>query len=180
MLGPIARLLPYIRRHAWVYFGLAGTLAIDIVLSLFFAWYFQHLTEAATSRQLADVEGLVVLGLGAVIVGSLHAYALTVLRAAAIGRVQADLRETLYRHLLHVPYSDLARHTVGELAACLLNDIDKVEGAIGDNQLNLIRMPLTGLCAFVYLLTINVQLALISVLLAPPASSSGYCSNKIE
>lgn len=163
------RLLPYLRRYKLIYLALLLLLFADIAVTLFFTWFLSEITDAALARQTEVVRNLLLLG-GAMVLTSLASvYYETVLECEAENRVRRDLKLGLFEHMLRLPASFYSKHHSGDLVSRLTNDIDNTGGAIGVNLLNLIRMPLMALAAFIYLLAIEPKLALMCLLLGPAA-----------
>ncbi len=104
-----------------------------------------------------------------VIASSLSDYYETKLEYEAVNRIRKDLKLQLFRHMLQLPAAFYGKHHSGDLVSRLTNDIHSTEGAIGVNLLNLIRMPLMALAAFIYLMSIHWQLSLMALLLGPAA-----------
>lgn len=163
------RLMPYLSKYKLIYIVLLLLLFADIVVTLFFTWFLSEITDAALAKQADYVRNLLILG-GAMVLASLASvYYETLLECEAENRVRRDLKLGLFEHMLRLPASFYSKHHSGDLVSRLTADIDNTGGAIGVNLLNLIRMPLMALAAFIYLLSIEAKLALMCLLLGPAA-----------
>jgi subfamily B ATP-binding cassette protein MsbA len=89
---------------------------------------------------------------------------------ASVGQsVVRDIRNDLYKSILHKPISFFRGRSTGSLISRITNDIEKIQNAVSNNLADLIREALTvvGLAALVFYL--NPTLAFISLVIAPLA-----------
>ncbi|QMV43241.1 ABC transporter ATP-binding protein [Cohnella cholangitidis] len=169
MKRPFVRLVPYIAKYRKIY-GLLGSLMLfDIGLTLFFSWFVSRAADAAIAGEVGTIVWLMVLGAGIVILAFLSDFYESVLQAETVNRIRRDLKQTLLDHMLRLPTRYFSANHSGDLVSRLTQDVTGIEGAIGPNLLNLIRMPLLAAASFAYLLAIQWQLALICILLGPAA-----------
>ena len=169
MGATLLRLWPYLRKYGWIYAALLGLMFADIAVTLFFTWFLSEIADAALAADTAYVKQLLIAGAAMIIFSLLSVYYETRLEYEAVNRVRRDLKLTVMRHMLRLPVSFFAKHHSGDLVSRLTTDIQHTEGAIGVNMLNLVRMPLMALAAFLYLLSLHWQLAMLCLLLGPAA-----------
>jgi ATP-binding cassette subfamily B protein len=169
MAAPLLRIMPLLMKYWSIYLTLFLLLFVDIALTLFFTWFLSEVTDAALSGEVQVVRNLLVFGAVMVAASLVSVYYETKLEYEAVNRIRRDLKLYLFGHMLRLPATFFASYHSGDLVSRLTNDMQSTEGAIGVNLLNLIRMPLMALAAFIYLMSIHWQLSLISLLLGPAA-----------
>lgn len=170
---PLFRLLPYVKRHSWMYAALFLILFLDIGSSLFFAWLIMHVTDAAVAADMGRLKLLLAVGAVFVAVSGLTIFANSYLQAMTVNKVRKMLSNDVYRHLLKQPVRFYSERHSGDLLSRLTNDLQAMENAMGYSLLALIQMPLMAGMALVYLFTLNWQLALLCLLLGPLALGAG-------
>jgi len=176
---PFLRLMPYLRKFWKIYVALLILMFVDILITLFFTWFLSHVADAAMAKDISKVRGLLLFGIVMVILNFAASYYETVLELDAVNKVRRELKLSLFQHMLRLPSSFYSAHHSGDLVSRLTNDVNAVEGAVGINLLNLIRMPIMALAAFVYLLTIHWKLALMCLFLGPAALLVGGIFGKL-
>lgn len=169
MKSPFARLLPYILKYRKIYSVLGLLMLVDIALTLFFTWFLSRAADAAIDGEVSRIVWLMGIGAGIVILSCLAEYYEAVLQAETVNRIRRDLKLRLFSHLLRLPTRFFSSHHSGDLVSRLTQDITGVEGAIGTNLLNMVRMPLLAAASFSYLLIIQWQLSLVCILIGPVA-----------
>ncbi len=165
----LLRIMPLMLRYWPIYIVLFLLLFADIAITLFFTWFLSKVTDAAIAGDVAIVRMLLLFGVCMVVASALADYYETKLEYEAVNRVRRDLKLNLFTHMLRLPAKFYSKHHSGDLVSRLTNDIESTEGAIGVNLLNLVRMPLMALAAFIYLMSIHWQLSLMALLLGPAA-----------
>ncbi len=78
-----------------------------------------------------------------------------------------DLRNDLYRRILHQSSSFYARHPTGELVSRVGNDISVIQGAVSSRLLDLVQQSVTLAFLVWYLVSTHWQLASICLVVAP-------------
>jgi ATP-binding cassette, subfamily B, bacterial len=179
MEKPMLLLASYMARYWVVHACLVVLLLIGIGVTLQFTWFLQNITDAAAAGNLDRVKQLILLGCLFVAVSSMIAYGGTYFQAMAINQVKRDMKNDLFKHLLRLPYRFSGSHHSGELVSRLTNDINSVEGAVGNNLLQLFRLPLMAGAAFLYLVQLSWQLAMLCVLIGPFAMVSGLLLGRV-
>jgi ATP-binding cassette, subfamily B, bacterial MsbA len=82
--------------------------------------------------------------------------------------VIADVRSSLYDHIVRQSATFFARHPTNELTAHLMSDASLVERAVSDTLRDLLRESVSLIVYLVILFRLNWKLAAIMFLLAPP------------
>ncbi|MBO9599214.1 MAG: ABC transporter ATP-binding protein, partial [Cohnella sp.] len=172
-------LMPYVIQYRGIYAALASLLFFDIALTLFFTWFMSQAADAAIAGEAGRIAWLMVLGAGIVVFSFIAEFYEAVLQSETVNRIKRDLKTTLFGHMLRLPTRFFSAHHSGDLVSRLTLDINGVEGALGSNLLNLVRMPLLAAAAFTYLLVIHWQLALVCVLIGPAALLIGGIYGKM-
>ncbi|MEK8126957.1 ABC transporter ATP-binding protein [Paenibacillus filicis] len=172
-------LLRYVSRYWETYFWLCVFMLANIGVTLFFTWFMQNVTDAAIARNTDQVTRLLLYGIGFIVVTSLMYFFGTYLETSAVQRIRRDLKNDLFAHMLRLPSRYYGNTHSGEQVSHLTNDANSIDGAIGGNLIGMIRLPLMGIAAFVYLVNINWQLTLICLLLGPIAAVSGLVFGKL-
>ncbi|MCK9248980.1 MAG: ABC transporter ATP-binding protein/permease [Solirubrobacteraceae bacterium] len=110
---------------------------------------------------------LVVAFLGVAAVGLVA----TVVRDRLVGwlgaRLLSDLRERIFRHLLSMPVSYHERQRAGVLVSRMTNDVDALQTMISSSLVTLVQSLLLLVGSVVVLLSLDVQLALITFTTVP-------------
>jgi ATP-binding cassette subfamily B protein len=146
---PFFRLVPYLRKFWHIYMSLMILMMLDILITLFFTWFLSQIADAAIAKNIDHVRWLLLLGTGIVILNFGTSYYETVLELDAVNKVRRQLKLSLFQHMLRLPSRFYSTHHSGDLVSRLTNDVHAVEGAIGINLLNLIRMPVMAMAAFI-------------------------------
>ncbi len=84
-------------------------------------------------------------------------------------RVIADLRKTLYTHILELPYEFFVKNPAGGLTSRLTNDINLLEKATADTLIHAFKQGLSVVVLAVIILMMDWQLALIGGIVFPLA-----------
>lgn len=179
MKKPFALLGGYMARYWAVHACLVVLLLVSIGVTLQFTWFLQNITDAAVAGDLDEVKRLLILGVLFVAVSSMVSYGASVLQAMAVNQVRRDIRNDLFRHLLRLPHRVTGTHHSGELVSRLTNDVNSVEGAVGNNLLQLFRLPLMAAAAFVYLARLSWELAVLCIMIGPAAAAAGLLLGRI-
>ncbi|SDC02380.1 ATP-binding cassette, subfamily B, MsbA [Paenibacillus sp. UNCCL117] len=176
---PMAFLLRYVFRYWETYFWLFVFMFTNIGVTLFFTWFMQNVTDAAIAKNAEQVTRLLLYGVGFIAVTSLMYFFGTYLETSAVQKIRRDVKNDLFAHMLRLPSRYYGEKHSGELVSHLTNDAGSIDGAIGGNLIGMIRLPLMGIAAFIYLANINWQLTMICVLLGPIAAVSGLVFGKL-
>ncbi|WP_165998165.1 ABC transporter ATP-binding protein [Bacillus sp. Cs-700] len=166
-------LKPFVLKHKRAYFILFGLMLVDIALTITFAWFFGNITDAAIQSNFDKIRWLVPLGAGLILISIVASFLDIYFETAATNAVKRDVKNHLFHHILRLPPSSASNIHSGELLSHFSNDVHNIDGVIGYNLINLIRLPLIYLAVFVFLVQLNWTLSLISILIAPAALIGG-------
>ncbi|MGQ4665909.1 ABC transporter ATP-binding protein [Metabacillus halosaccharovorans] len=166
-------LKPYIFKYRKSYIGLLLFLLIEISLTIGFAWFMGNITDAAVQSDFNRLKWLVLFGIILTIISITTTYYSTFFETIASSAVKKDLRTDLFRHIMLLPLEKTSSHHSGELLSHFTNDINSIDGLIGNSLINLVRLPLITSAAFIYVFHISWQLSLISIVVAPLGIAAG-------
>lgn len=173
--NPLKRILPYVLPYWKVYTILFLFIFVNLFITFLMAWFLQHITDAAIHKDLALLKSLFILGFFILIFVSSMSFINSCVESLAINKVRRDLKAALFDKTLRLrPEKFMAYHS-GELLSRLTNDINGAAGLIGNNLLNVIRLPLSFIAVFFYLASINWTLSLVTLSVAPLVLVSGLC-----
>ena len=82
-------------------------------------------------------------------------------------KMQAQMRSEMFNHLESLPYSFYDNHETGKIMARMTNDLMDVSELAHHGPENLIISSITIISSFIYLGTINLQLAMIIFICVP-------------
>ncbi len=160
-------LLRYAAPYWHVYVALGLTVLASIANDLLLATFLMRLTDAAVAGDLSEVRRVIGLGVGLVALLALVSFAYPYLNVIATNAIQRDLRRDLFSHILRLPTRDYVAMHSGDLVSRLTNDVGGIGNAIGHNLVLILRHLIAALAAFVYLVKINWQMALLCSLVGP-------------
>ncbi|TYP69147.1 ABC transporter ATP-binding protein [Paenibacillus methanolicus] len=164
---------PFLRRHWKPHAGLFLLVFLEIGLTLATAWLMGRMTDSAVNRQFDELMSMVPLALGLTALGIAAGYFGSHLELWASGKVIKDLREYLLRHLLLVSPEYTDRSRPGKLLTHFTQDLFGVEGMIGANLVQVIRLPIIFAAVLLYMAQTHWLLAAISVAAAPLVALCG-------
>jgi len=165
--------LPYMKAHRGCYAGLLLVLGADILLTLLYARYFGRLADTAIRGDWELLLPFAAAGAGIVLLRLAATYFEETLETGAVTGVTRDVKTALYRHFLLLPAEHASRLRSGRLLSHMTNDADCLEGMIGRNAIDLIRIPLLYAAVFAYLSQISASMSALTLLLAPAAAAAG-------
>lgn len=166
-------LKPFIAKRWQAYIVLLFLLLIDIFLTIAFATFYGKIADAAVRGDFELIKTLIPIALTLVSVSILFSFADIYFETVATNGVKRDIKDHLFSHILRLPASRISKMRSGEVITYFTNDIHNLDGVIGYSLLNLIRLPVVFTVVFVYLLTINMTMALLSLLITPLAIMAG-------
>jgi ATP-binding cassette subfamily B protein len=162
----LRRLLPYYRPYRWqVFLGLAF-----VVLSSAFAsvtpWLLRSaldgIRSGASSQRIWTLAGAMV---GLALVAGVFRYGMRELINGLSRRIEYDLRNDLFSHLMSLDAGYFARTRTGDTMARLTNDLSAVRQAVGPAIMYLTNTVAGGVFALYFMLRIDGRLT--SLALAP-------------
>lgn len=160
-------LKPFILQYKKAYIVLFVILMMQVFFTLAFAWFFGNLTDAAISSNLNRIKVLVPIGVGLILLNIIASYLYIMNETVAINGIKKEVKSYFFSHLLRLPVGNLAKLQSGDLLSHFNNDIQSIDGVIGSNLIELMRLPLIYVAVFVYLYHINPILCLFSLVAAP-------------
>jgi len=166
-------LAPYMRRQRKAYVGLFILVLTDIAQTLAFAWFLGQITDAAVQQQFEKLYWLVPLGVGLSMLTILSDFANRRLAFTASNGVKKELSEQLLKHIMLLPAGRANQLHSGELMTHFNQDIHSINGMIGSNLMQWVRLPLVFTAVFVYMLQIHWLMAVMGLLIVPFAMGAG-------
>ncbi|WP_077623674.1 ABC transporter ATP-binding protein [Sediminibacillus massiliensis] len=166
-------LRPYIWKYKKAYFGLFFLMFVDIAITLAFAWFLGNITDAAVQSNFERLKYLLIIGVVLSAISIISNFIDTYLETVAINAVKKDVSIDLYHHVLRLPGKNLANIHSGELFSHFTNELHHIDGVAGRGLINLVRLPIISVAAFIYLVQISWKLSLFSLMIAPIAIIGG-------
>ena len=124
--------------------------------------------DTGIPRATSDTLDLVVV---AFVVSALVVWAATYAQTYLVGwvgqRALADLRLQIFRHLQELPVGFYERRPAGVLISRMTNDVEALDSLVTDTVVTLFQASLTLIGSIVILLSLDVQLALMTFLIFP-------------
>ena len=166
----LLRLLSYVRPYvALLLFGIVATL-ISAGLSLVFPRLFGNLIDASFLKQSAGtgpLDRVVLLLLGVFAVVAVFSAVQTLLIGRVGVRVVADLRRTLFSHLLTLSPRFFAARRTGELTSRLTSDVSTVQTVVSGSLAQLLSQMVTLIGAITLMVLTSFQLSLFTLGIIP-------------
>lgn len=179
MKRPVSLLWRFIKPSKWLYIQLIVYMLGGIGMTVIFTWFLQQLTDAALSGNVGKITELLLQGILVVIINSMLTYLSSYIGTAAVQQVKRDMKNTIFGHMVRLEARYYNKHHSGEFVSRLTNDINNLDGAIGGNLVQMIRLPLMALASLLYMLTINWRLSVICLMLVPVAAVAGSMFGKL-
>ena len=179
MKEPLKLIYKYMKRYKTLYIELFIFMLISIGITISYSWFLKQITDSAILGDVATVRQLFLMGVLFILINGIINYRVMVAGASAVQQVKRDLKNDLLHHMLRLPTKHYNKHHSGQMVSHLTNDVNGMDGAIGTNVLDMIRLPLMAIAAFAYLATINLELTLICVAIGPIAAIAGIVFGKL-
>lgn len=173
MLRAFSFLKPFLIKYQKAYWVLLFLLGLDLCLTIAFARFFGGLIEAAVKSHFGQLEHLVIIGVILILISLTSDFMNIYFTTIATNGVKKDLKNHLFRHVLRLSAHTVSKRRSGEFLSHFTNDIHSLDGMIGSQFINLIRLPMIYTVIFVYLFHLNAFLSLISLVIAPIAALGG-------
>ncbi len=167
-LEPLRHLLPYLLRYPVRLCLTLTFLVLSTSASLFIPLFFGRMIDTGfVARDLGTVGHhawiIGLFGAAAALANGIRFY-----HIAYIGeRIVADIRLSVFTHLLSLDPAFFDRHRVGDLASRLNGDVSTIKAAITATASTALRALVTMAGAFLFMLTTNVFLTVAVVMAAP-------------
>lgn len=158
---------PYWRRGLGAVACLAAGAAIGLVPAVVTKGVIDAL--AHPSRRFADLAGLILLGVGASLVGGLIGVAESWFSATISQHIMYDLREQLFGRLLGQSVGFFTKSRTGDVLSRIGNDVNAVEDVVADTILGLVWNLFVIPSTLVLMLVLDWRLTLLALALMPLA-----------
>jgi len=164
----LRRLLATLRPHKWVLVGVFTLVMVSTLLDLLAPFLMGlAIDKFITAGDLAGLQRIIMLMLGAYIGAWLTRAGQSVMMARVSQRAMRTLRRDLFEHLQTLSLSFFDRHPHGELMSRLTNDLDAISRVLSQNVTELFSGLLTLAGIVVMMFAINFWLALGSMVVFP-------------
>lgn len=160
-------LVSYVRKKKITFTLLGLFLIIGILLDLALPWFMMNITNAAVGQETERFMLFFWVGVMILIANVVFSYFDTYLKVYIASYVRNDLRSRTFNHFLKLPLNYFDKNHSGKLGSRLTNDVNLIGDLMGRTSMTLIKSPLIAVVAFVTLLFLNWQLALICGLIGP-------------
>lgn len=124
-------------------------------------------TSSIFSTFITALIGFSLLGLGLKAIGVVSRFISTKFTVKSSHSASRDIKDKVYRHLTHLPYSYFDKNKTGEIISICTSDINSVTRTFSTINAQLVRILVTFIPAFCIMLYLNWKLALISVATFP-------------
>ncbi len=158
--SPARALAGYVARYRGRYVLGAGCLLAATILSLLIPRTVQRAVEALEHNAQAPIAAFAGLILVLAVGNGLARLASRFLVIGSAQRVDADIRNDLYRSLLRFPSAFYARHSTGDLMARSSSDIGAVRGLAGFGAVSFISTVFAVVGGVAAMMAVDVRLTL--------------------
>jgi ATP-binding cassette subfamily B protein len=166
--GTLLRLWGYLREQGWPLVWVTLFVAAGSGLNLLGPYLMGRAIDVFIAQNdLPGLARLVLLMIVVYLAASGVTYLQTYLMAAVAQRTVRALRADLFRQLQSLPLRYFDRHPHGELMSRITNDIENVSIVLNESVTQLISSVLSILGVAIAMFLINVQLAIISLVILP-------------
>jgi ATP-binding cassette subfamily B protein len=159
-------LMPFLRPHRPLLAGWLGALALSSSATLFLPVAVKHMIDQGFERG-ASVDRWFLLLLGVAVVLAMATAARFYFVSVLGEKMVADLRRTLYSHLLSLDQAFFERSRSGELLSRLSADAELVRSVVGSSMSVALRSGITVLGSALMLAVTSPRLALFALLGIP-------------
>jgi len=168
-MKPLVRLLGFLGNYkstvAWTAVCLIGTSLLGLVTP----WLIQQVIDKTLEYGSISVVGLYAVGVVAIsLVSGVLGFGQRYGMAHTVQGAMYDMRNTVYDHILHLPFSYHDRARTGQLISRITSDIDGVSRFFSFGLSSIISMTLTFLGASFLLFRMSWQLGLLGLAMVPP------------
>jgi ATP-binding cassette subfamily B protein len=165
-MNPLRRVLPYATRHrAGIVVGLV-LVAVSNLAGVAMPWLIGRAIDLldATGVTLAAIAGYAGLIVGATAVSGAARFGMRKLLNSVSRRIENDLREDVFEHLLRLDARFYGRMPTGELMSRLTNDTQAVRMAIGPGVMYMVNTLVLGVLAVAVMVSYDLRLTLLSLI----------------
>jgi ATP-binding cassette subfamily B protein len=166
--GTLRRLWGYLSHQGWTLALVTLLVAVGSGLNLLGPYLMgQAIDVFIAQNDLPGLGQLVLLMIAVYLAASGVTYFYAYLMAAVAQRIVRDLRADLFEQLQSLPLRYFDSHTHGELMSRLTNDIENISNVLNESVTQLISSVLSILGVGIVMFIINVQLAIVSLVILP-------------
>ncbi len=105
--------------------------------------------------------------LGVALLAVISRYFFRLFNAKGGEKLVCNMRDTLYDHIIHLPVKWHNENQTGDIIQRCTSDVDTVRRFLSDQLTNLVRVIILIVLSIVFMLSINVKLAMIAISLVP-------------
>ena len=170
MLKTLKRVFSYARPHIRFFAGTLIFALLGVSLSLAVPIFTGRAIDLCISKGRVDFDGLknIALGLAAMVVASaLFQWLMSLCTNKLAFLTVRDLRTDIFNKLERVPLRYIDGHTKGELTSRVINDIEIISDGLLQGFTQFFSGVITILGTLIFMMTINVRIAIVVVLLTP-------------
>ncbi|WP_161485681.1 ABC transporter ATP-binding protein [Gracilibacillus timonensis] len=162
-----SELFAYVKKKRLTYLLLFICLLTGIFLDLALPWFMMNITDSALIGNTDRFRFVLILGIVLLILTFFQNYFDVLIKNYIASYIRNDLRTRLFNHYFKLPITFFNKTKSGQIASKIFNDVNVVGDLMGSTLISLIHGPLVAIAAFIFLLNIQWQLALICGLLGP-------------
>lgn len=167
----VSRLLQYAKPHQATLLLVLALLTADSLAALAQPWIAGKLASAALEggggNDLILIQRILLLWLGLIAVKSLVNFCSGYLVGNTGEKMAAKLRKRVYEHMQVLPIGYSQTHRTGESLSLLSNDAMIISNFLTTTLVSLLPLLLTLVGAFYFMTRLDLQIALVAVLLLP-------------
>lgn len=166
-----ARLLQYITPHITTLLLVFVLLTVDSLVALAQPWIAGKLASAALGggggNDFIEIQRILLLWLGLITVKSILGFCTSYIVGNTGERMAARLRKRVYEHMQVLPIGYFQSRQAGESLSLLSNDAMIISSFVTTTLVSLMPLLLTFFGAFYIMTRLDLQIALVAVLLLP-------------
>lgn len=167
MKGVQSELLAYVKKQWLIYVILIISLFAGIFLDLALPWFMMNITDSALIGNIGQFRFVLIIGVVLLGLTFIQNYYDVLVKNYISSYIRNDLRVRLFNHHLKLPISYFNKTKSGEISSKIINDVNVVGDLMGSTFISLLQGPLVAIAAFIFLLKIQWQLALVCGLIGP-------------
>lgn len=167
MKGIYSELFAYVKKKKFTYVLLMVCLFTGILLDLALPWFMMNITDSALGGNTKEFRFILIIGILILFFTFAQNYFDVLIKNYISSFVRNNLRLRLFDHYLKLPMQFFSKTKSGENSSRIINDVNVVGNLMGNTLISLIQGPLVAIAAFIFLINIQWQLALICGLIGP-------------
>jgi len=169
-MGSLKRMLPFVRPYRWVAFWLVITVILPVTMELLVPKALNYIIDVGI--EMGDTTAIW-RGSGLMLITALTGAVATlgqgVCRALLAQRLAYDMRNKLFTHIQAFSFANFDKMQTGQLMTRLSSDVDMVRGFVSHSLSLMLRALLMVAGSVVMMFVIDLQLALLTLVLLPIA-----------